>query len=136
VTPFGLESWLASKEHGRTFRRNETAKTRSASAPISIAHATGSNGSSTKLSNVGVLRPDTPNSRPTIWRSSNSHQSEFGYAVMSAVSHRASSYLQWASLGTRTTGEVFIRNRQGSFLRPKDAKAFECLNTTRVKQVR
>jgi transposase len=42
----------------------------------------GSNGSSTKLSNVGVSRPDTPNSRPTIWRSSNSHESEFGYAVM------------------------------------------------------
>jgi hypothetical protein len=31
---------IASKEHGRTFRQNEIAKTRSASAPISIAHAT------------------------------------------------------------------------------------------------
>ena len=40
MTPTGSGSWLASKEHGRTFRRNEIAKTRSASAPISIAHAT------------------------------------------------------------------------------------------------
>ena len=34
-------------------------------------------------SSVGVSRPDTTNSRPTTWRSSNSHQSEFGYALMS-----------------------------------------------------
>jgi transposase len=33
--------------------------------------------------NVGVSRPDMTNSQPTIWRSSNSHQSEFGYAPMS-----------------------------------------------------
>ena len=32
---------------------------------------------------IGVSRPDTTNSHPTIWRSSNSHQSEFGYALMS-----------------------------------------------------
>src|SRR5438445_10296131 len=32
---------------------------------------------------VRVLRPDTTNSQPTIWRSSNSHQSEFGYVLMS-----------------------------------------------------
>src|SRR3979490_203714 len=42
-----------------------------------------SNGSSTRSSNVGVSRPDTTNSQPTIWRSSNSHQSEFGYALTS-----------------------------------------------------
>jgi len=34
------------------------------------------------LSNAGVSRPDTTNSQPTIWRSSNSHQSESGYALM------------------------------------------------------
>jgi len=28
-------------------------------------------------------RPDRTNSQPTIWRSSNSHQSEFGCALMS-----------------------------------------------------
>jgi hypothetical protein len=33
--------------------------------------------------NVGVSRHDTTNSQPTIWCSSNSHQSEFGYAQMS-----------------------------------------------------
>ena len=78
-----IRELLASREHGRTFRRNEIAKTRSASARICIVHATWSNGSSTRSSNVGVLRPDTTNSQPTIWRSSNSHQSEFGYALMS-----------------------------------------------------
>jgi transposase len=34
-------------------------------------------------SSVGVSRPDMTNSRPTIWRSLNSHQSEFGCALMS-----------------------------------------------------
>jgi transposase len=76
-------SLFASREHGRTFRRNEIAKTRSASARICIAHATWLNGSSTRTTNVCVLRPDTTNSQPTIWCSSNSHQSEFGYALMS-----------------------------------------------------
>jgi transposase len=42
-----------------------------------------SNGSSTRSSNVGVSRPDMTNSRLTIWRSSRSHQSAFGYALMS-----------------------------------------------------
>jgi transposase len=52
--------------------------------PVSLsAHATWSNGSSTRSSNVGVSRPDTTNSLPTIWRSSNSHQSVFGCALMS-----------------------------------------------------
>lgn len=32
---------------------------------------------------VGVSRPDMTNLRPTIWHSSNSHQSEFGYVLMS-----------------------------------------------------
>ena len=32
---------------------------------------------------TNVSRPDTTNSRPTIWLSSNSHQSKFGYAGMS-----------------------------------------------------
>jgi hypothetical protein len=40
TTPTGSGSLLASKEHGRTFRRNEIAKIRSASAHICIAHAT------------------------------------------------------------------------------------------------
>src|SRR6478735_6408319 len=42
-----------------------------------------SNGSSTRSSSVGVSRPDTTNSQLTIWRSSNSHQSEFGCVLMS-----------------------------------------------------
>jgi hypothetical protein len=87
TTRTGSGSLPASKEHGRTFRRNEIAKTRSALAPISIAHATWSNGSSTRSSNVGASRPDTTNSRPTIWRSSNSHQSGFGCALMSPRSN-------------------------------------------------
>ncbi len=67
----------------QTFRRNETAKTRSALARICIAHAIWSNGSSTRSSNVGVSRPDTTNSRQTIWRSSSWHRSEFGCVLMS-----------------------------------------------------
>jgi len=59
----------------------EIAKTRS--ARICIVREISSNGSSTRSSNVGVSRPDTTNSRPTIWRSSSSHQSAFGYALMS-----------------------------------------------------
>ena len=39
TTPTGSGSLPASKEHGRTFRRNETAKTRSALVHICIAHA-------------------------------------------------------------------------------------------------
>ena len=39
MTPTGSGSLPASKEHGRTFRRNEIAKTRSASVRICIAHA-------------------------------------------------------------------------------------------------
>jgi transposase len=42
-----------------------------------------SSASSTRSSSVGVSRPDMTNSRPTIWRSLNSHQSEFGCALMS-----------------------------------------------------
>jgi hypothetical protein len=38
---------------------------------------------------VGVSRPDTTNSRRTIWRSSNSPQSEFGCVLMSPrLNHR------------------------------------------------
>ena len=40
TTRTGSGSLPASKEHGRTFRRNEIAKTRSASVRICIAHAT------------------------------------------------------------------------------------------------
>src|SRR4051794_4319374 len=36
-----------------------------------------------KKSNVDASRPDTTNSRPTIWPSSSSHHSEFGCALMS-----------------------------------------------------
>lgn len=35
-----------------------------------------------KISNVAVSRPDTTNLQPIIWRSLNSHQSGFGYALM------------------------------------------------------
>jgi transposase len=41
------------------------------------------NGSSTRSSNVGASQPDMTNSRLTIWRSSNSHQSEFGCVLRS-----------------------------------------------------
>jgi hypothetical protein len=37
----------------------------------------------TRSSNIGVSLPDTTSSQPTIWRSSNLHQSESGYALMS-----------------------------------------------------
>jgi len=40
TTRIGSGNLPVSKEHGRTFRRNEIAKTRSASARICIAHAT------------------------------------------------------------------------------------------------
>jgi hypothetical protein len=83
TTRTGSGSLPSSKEHGRTFRRNEIAKTRSASARICIVRGTWSNGSSTRSINVGASRPGTTNSQPTIWRSSSSHQSEFGYALMS-----------------------------------------------------
>jgi transposase len=62
---------------------NEIGKTRSALVRICIARATWSSASSTRSSSVGVARPDMTNSRPTIWRSLNSHQSEFGCAPMS-----------------------------------------------------
>ncbi len=83
TTRTGSGSLPASKELGRTFRRNAIAKTRSASARICIARATRSNGSSTRSSNVGASRRDTTNSPPTISRSSNSLVSEFGCALMS-----------------------------------------------------
>ncbi len=83
TTRIGSGSLLDSKEHGRTFRRNEIAKTRSASARICIVPEISSNGSSTRSSNVGVSRPDTTSSLPTTSLSSSSHQSEFGYALMS-----------------------------------------------------
>jgi transposase len=70
TTPTGSGILLASRELGRTFRRNEIAKTRSASARICTVRGTWSKGSSTRSSNVGVLRPDTTNSQPTIWPSS------------------------------------------------------------------
>ena len=35
-----------------------------------------------KINNVGMSRPNTTNSRPTTWYSSNSHQSEFGCLPM------------------------------------------------------
>lgn len=36
-----------------------------------------------KIKHIGVSRPDTTNSRPTIWHSSGSHQSALGYVLMS-----------------------------------------------------
>ena len=62
---------------------NAIAKTRFALAPICIARAISSNGSSTRSSNVGVSRPATTNSQPTTLPSSSSHQSAFGCALMS-----------------------------------------------------
>src|ERR1700730_3801042 len=53
------------------------AKTRCFS-PYLYRRATRSNASSTRSNNVGVSPPDMTNSQPTIWCSSNSHQSEFG----------------------------------------------------------
>jgi hypothetical protein len=70
-------------KHGRIFRRNEIAKTRSASARICIVRELSSNGCSTRSSNVGVSRPDMTSSQPTIWCSSSSHQSEFGCVLLS-----------------------------------------------------
>jgi transposase len=61
-----IREFAVSKEHGQTFRRNGTVKTRSPSACICIARAIWSNGSSTRSSNVGVSRHDTTNARQTI----------------------------------------------------------------------
>ena len=55
MMPIGSGSLLASREHGRTFRRNEIAKTRSASARISIGLAIWSNGSSTRSNTAAGL---------------------------------------------------------------------------------
>ena len=54
-----------------------------------IVRAISSNGSSTRSSNADVSRPDMTSSQPTIWHSSNSHQSEFGTALMSPRPGRA-----------------------------------------------
>jgi hypothetical protein len=89
ATRIGSGSLPVGKEHGETFRRNETVTTRSASARICIVRAICSNGSSTRSSNVGVSRPDTTNSRQTIWRSSSLHQSEFGCVLMSPRPRRS-----------------------------------------------
>jgi hypothetical protein len=83
TTRTGSESLPASKGHGRIFHPNEIAKTQSALVRICIERATWSSASSTRSSSVGVSRPDMTNSRPTIWRSLNSHQSEFGCALTS-----------------------------------------------------
>jgi len=80
-------SWIRElarrQEHRRIFHPNEIAKTRSALVRICIARATWSSASSTRSSSVGVSRPDMTSSQPTIWRLSNSHQFEFGCALMS-----------------------------------------------------
>jgi transposase len=36
-----------------------------------------------KIKQCRRVQPDTTNSQPTIWRSSNTHRSEFGYTLMS-----------------------------------------------------
>jgi transposase len=54
MTRTGSEHSSASKAGGQTSRRNEIARSRFASALISTAHVTWSNGSSIKSSNVGV----------------------------------------------------------------------------------
>ena len=45
---------------------------------VDAVRATSSSGSSTRLSRAGVSQPDMTSLQPTIWPSSNSHQSEFG----------------------------------------------------------
>jgi hypothetical protein len=83
TTRIGSGSLLDRKGYGQTFRPSEIAKTRSASARISIVRAISSSGSSTRSSTADVSRPDMTSSQPTIWHSLNSHQSEFGCALMS-----------------------------------------------------
>ena len=84
---------------------NEIVKTRSASARICIARANWSSGSSTRSSNVGGSRPDTTSSRPTIWPSSSSHLSAFGY-VHGLVSR------QWQGRGLRAERQPKDRSLQ------------------------
>ena len=68
---------------GPTFLRSEIAKTLSALAHTCTAPATWLSASSTGSSSVGVLRPGMTNSPQTTSPSSNWHQSEFGYALIS-----------------------------------------------------
>jgi transposase len=69
---------------GPTFLQSEIAESQSALAHICTGRAIWLSVSSTRSSNVGVLRPDTTNSPQTTSPSSNWHQSEFGYALMSS----------------------------------------------------
>jgi hypothetical protein len=83
----GLESLPARMGRGRTFRRNAIAKTLSASARICVASVSRAELDRTVLQQdqaMSVCRdPIRQTPRPTIWPSSNSHQSEFGCVLMS-----------------------------------------------------
>jgi hypothetical protein len=96
TTRTGSGSLPVSKEHGRTCHRNEIVKTRSVSARICIARAV-----LQQLSNIGVSRPDTTNSRKTIWRSSSLHQSELGCVLMSPRPRSHTILLRRAAGGRR-----------------------------------
>lgn len=122
TTRTGSGSLPVSKAHGRTFRRNAIAKTRSVSAHIFIAHATWSNGSSIRSSNVGVSRPIRP-SRPTTWHSSSSHQSASGCVLMSprpreaatkeASKASAEAWYSMTSVGTAMQYWTSVGNHRG-----------------------
>jgi hypothetical protein len=95
------------KARGPTFRRSAIEKSRFALARIFIARAISSNGSSTRSSNVGVSRPDTTNSRPTILPSSSSRQSAFGCALLMSPRPKIPNDLLWRNFPSRSTFDFF-----------------------------
>ena len=83
TTQTGSGSLPDSRELGRTFRRNEIGRTQSALVLYLYRARNLIEPFFNKISNVGVLRLDMTSSQPTIWRSSDSRQSEFGCVLMS-----------------------------------------------------
>ena len=61
---------------------------------VDAVRTTSSSGSSTRLSRAGVSQPDMTSLQPTIWPSSNSHQSEFGCDQRNAKQGRRHRALQ------------------------------------------
>jgi transposase len=80
TTRTGSGSLPASKEHGRTFRRKRNRKDPIRFSPYLYRAR---NLIERFFNKIKQCRPGTTNSQPTIWRSSSSYQSEFGYALMS-----------------------------------------------------